>query len=95
MLLESLTIPFISSIILGITRALTIRQQLKRLLQKFKVKIVSSEGDPDVVCRCIVAGFFANAARLHASGGYRTIRDNHELHIHPTSVLYTEKPPQW
>ncbi|KAK2109990.1 hypothetical protein P7K49_009736 [Saguinus oedipus] len=25
----------------------------------------------------------------------RTIRDDHELHIHPASVLYAEKPPRW
>lgn len=28
-------------------------------------------GDPDVILRCIVAGFFANAARIHHSGSYR------------------------
>ncbi|MBN3279122.1 DHX35 helicase, partial [Polyodon spathula] len=52
-------------------------------------------GDPEVILRCIVSGFFANAARLHHSGAYRTLRDDHELHIHPTSVLYAEKPPKW
>lgn len=51
--------------------------------------------DIDNIRRCIVAGFFANAAYLHPSGTYRTVRDEHELHIHPSSVLYTEKPPQW
>lgn len=52
-------------------------------------------GDPDPVLRCIVSGFFANAARFHSTGAYRTIRDDHELHIHPASVLYAEKPPRW
>lgn len=28
-------------------------------------------GDPDPVLRCIVSGFFANAARFHSSGAYR------------------------
>ncbi|NXU60438.1 DHX35 helicase, partial [Horornis vulcanius] len=44
-------------------------------------------GDPDPVLRCIVSGFFANAAKFHSTGAYRTIRDDHELHIHPSSVL--------
>ncbi|XP_033626833.1 probable ATP-dependent RNA helicase DHX35 [Asterias rubens] len=79
----------------GLCRAMTVREQLKKLLKKFKVKIVSSEGDVDSVCRCVVAGFFANAARLHPSGEYRTIRDDHSIHVHPSSVLYTEKPPHW
>ncbi|XP_021039250.1 probable ATP-dependent RNA helicase DHX35 isoform X1 [Mus caroli] len=79
----------------GLVRAATVRDQLKKLLIKFQVPKVSSEGDPDPVLRCIVSGFFANAARFHSSGAYRTIRDDHELHIHPASVLYAEKPPRW
>nr|XP_006971115.1 probable ATP-dependent RNA helicase DHX35 isoform X1 [Peromyscus maniculatus bairdii] len=79
----------------GLVRAATVREQLKKLLVKFQVPKLSSEGDPDPVLRCIVSGFFANAARFHSSGAYRTIRDDHELHIHPASVLYAEKPPRW
>ncbi|XP_034351578.1 putative ATP-dependent RNA helicase DHX35 isoform X2 [Arvicanthis niloticus] len=79
----------------GLVRAATVRDQLKKLLVKFQVPKVSSEGDPDPVLRCIVSGFFANAARFHSTGAYRTIRDDHELHIHPASVLYAEKPPRW
>ncbi|XP_043351661.1 probable ATP-dependent RNA helicase DHX35 isoform X1 [Dermochelys coriacea] len=79
----------------GLVRATTVREQLKKLLVKFKVPKKSSEGDPDPVLRCIVSGFFANAAKCHSTGAYRTIRDDQELHIHPTSVLYAEKPPRW
>ncbi|XP_008515627.2 probable ATP-dependent RNA helicase DHX35 isoform X3 [Equus asinus] len=79
----------------GLVRAVTVREQLKKLLVKFQVPKTSSEGDPDPVLRCIVSGFFANAARFHSTGAYRTIRDDHELHIHPASVLYAEKPPRW
>ncbi|XP_062948652.1 probable ATP-dependent RNA helicase DHX35 isoform X3 [Cynocephalus volans] len=79
----------------GLVRAATVREQLKKLLIKFQVPKESSEGDPDPVLRCIVSGFFANAARFHSTGAYRTIRDDHELHIHPASVLYAEKPPRW
>ncbi|KAK7827742.1 hypothetical protein U0070_019566 [Myodes glareolus] len=95
----------------GLVRAATVREQLKKLLVKFQVPKLSSEGDPDPVLKCIVSGFFANAARFHSSGAYRyettvhgageqkavprTIRDDHELHIHPASVLYAEKPPRW
>ncbi|XP_050763515.1 probable ATP-dependent RNA helicase DHX35 isoform X3 [Gymnogyps californianus] len=79
----------------GLVRASVVREQLKKLLVRFKVPKKSSEGDPDPVLRCIVSGFFANAAKFHSTGAYRTIRDDHELHIHPTSVLYAEKPPRW
>uniref|UniRef100_A0A4W3JJF1 Probable ATP-dependent RNA helicase DHX35 n=2 Tax=Callorhinchus milii TaxID=7868 RepID=A0A4W3JJF1_CALMI len=79
----------------GLVRATTVREQLKKLLSKFKVPKNSCEGDPDPILRCIVSGFFANAAKLHYTGAYRTIRDDYELHIHPTSVLYGEKEPKW
>ncbi|XP_062897219.1 probable ATP-dependent RNA helicase DHX35 [Mobula hypostoma] len=79
----------------GLVRATVVREQLKKLLSKFRVPKKSSEGDPDPILRCIVSGFFANAARFHYNGFYRTIRDDYELHIHPTSVLYGEKEPQW
>ena len=51
--------------------------------------------DVDPVRRCLTASFFANTAKLHYTGVYKTVRDNHVLHIHPTSVLYAERPPQW
>lgn len=79
----------------GLLRAIEIRNQIIKLLQKFKIKLISSEGDVDIICRCIVAGFFANAAYLHHSGNYKTIRGEHTLHIHPSSVIYIQKQPQW
>lgn len=79
----------------GLCHAVKIREQLKRLLLQFKVSLISCDGDVDAISQCIVSGFFANAARLHPSGSYRTVRDDHPLHIHPTSILYTETPPQW
>uniref|UniRef100_A0A8C6AKQ4 Probable ATP-dependent RNA helicase DHX35 n=1 Tax=Monodon monoceros TaxID=40151 RepID=A0A8C6AKQ4_MONMO len=57
----------------GLVRAVTVREQLKKLLVKFQVPKKSSEGDPDPVLRCIVSGFFANAARFHSTGAYRVI----------------------
>lgn len=49
----------------------------------------------DSVRRCIVSGMFPNAAYLHPSGYYRTVRGDFTLHVHPSSVLYTEKPASW
>uniref|UniRef100_A0A3Q3LHW9 RNA helicase n=1 Tax=Labrus bergylta TaxID=56723 RepID=A0A3Q3LHW9_9LABR len=57
----------------GLLRAVTVREQLRRLMNKFKVPRTSSEGDPDVILKCIVFGFFANAARIHHSGSYRVV----------------------
>ncbi|PSN42130.1 putative ATP-dependent RNA helicase DHX35 [Blattella germanica] len=71
----------------GLRRAQEIRTQMLRLLQKFNVPIVSCEADTEKVCRAITASLFPNAAYLHYSGVYRTVRGDQELHIHPNSVL--------
>merc|ERR1712048_198042 len=70
-----------------------IRSQLLALIEKFDVPRESCGDDDEAVRKCIVSGFFANAAVYHPSGEYRTIRNNHTLHIHPSSVLITETPP--
>ena len=54
-----------------------------------------SLGDTEKVCRAITAGLFPNAAFLHHSGVYKTVRGEQELHIHPNSVLYTLQQPKW
>ncbi len=52
-------------------------------------------GDTDNIRKCIVSGLFPNAAYLHMSGTYRTVRGDMEIAIHPTSVLYSTKQPSW
>ena len=46
--------------------------------------------------KCLVSGLFPNAAYLHMSGFYRTVRGDLPLAVHPTSVVYTMSPqPAW
>nr|SZF06513.1 probable ATP-dependent RNA helicase DHX35 [Psoroptes ovis] len=74
----------------GLLRAVEIRNRLKHLLKRFKIQLKSSDNIESIL-KCIVSGFFTNAAKLHEDGIYRTIRGDYELYIHPTSVLYTVK----
>ncbi|KAK9510945.1 hypothetical protein O3M35_005616 [Rhynocoris fuscipes] len=69
--------------------------QMKGLLKTFGIDFTSCKGKVETICKCITAGFFSNAAYLHSSGIYKTIRGNYDLHIHPSSVLYTLPQPQW
>lgn len=39
--------------------------------------------------------FVHNVQLFALSCSCRTLRDDRELHIHPNSVLYGEKPPKW
>jgi ATP-dependent RNA helicase DDX35 len=79
----------------GLHRAQEIRTQMLHLLKRFNLPIISCQGDSEKVCKCITAGLFPNAAYLHYSGVYRTVRGDQELYIHPTSVLYTLEQPKW
>lgn len=42
-----------------------------RALGLTSLLLLPCAGDPDPVLKCIVSGFFANAARFHSSGAYR------------------------
>eukprot|EP01051_Picozoa_sp_SAG22_P018023 SAG22_NODE_2923_length_2101_cov_1.214286_3_plen_137_part_00 len=54
----------------------------------------TAESDPREICRCIVTGFFSNAAVRQPDNTFRTVRDGHPLHLHPQSVLF-KAPPQF
>lgn len=79
----------------NLKRAYEIRGQLANLAAKLGIPILSCGGDDVILRRCITAGFFTNAAYLHHSGVYKTVRGNTELSIHPLSTLYTIKQPQF
>ncbi|XP_067007183.1 probable ATP-dependent RNA helicase DHX35 [Anabrus simplex] len=79
----------------GLKRASEIRQRMVSLLKKFKLAFVSAKRDTTSICRCLTSGLFPNAAYLHYSGVYKTVRGDQDLYIHPTSVLYNLEQPPW
>lgn len=79
----------------ALLRVVDIRNRLFNLLKRMKVKTISADGDLEKVQKCIVSGFFANAAKLQPDGSYKTIRGNYELHVHPQSVIFNcSRPPK-
>ncbi|KAJ7734918.1 P-loop containing nucleoside triphosphate hydrolase protein [Mycena maculata] len=76
----------------AMSRAVSIRSQLKKYMQRFNLPIESCEGDAKRLRRCLVSGYWRNGARWVADGTYRSVRGNRTLHVHPTSVLFTRKP---
>ncbi|KAK0210494.1 P-loop containing nucleoside triphosphate hydrolase protein [Desarmillaria ectypa] len=74
------------------SRAVSIRAQLKKYMQRFNLPLNSCEGDAKRLRRCLVSGYWRNGARWMADGTYRSVRGNTILHVHPTSVLFTRKP---
>ena len=74
-----------------------IRSRIESLLRRFKIKVTSSNGNIEAVLKCITSGFFPNTAYLSPDGTcYKTIRGNHKLFLHPTSVLnWAKRPPKY
>jgi hypothetical protein len=58
------------------SRAISIRTQLKKYMQRFGLPIESCEGDAKRLRRCLVSGYWRNAARWVADGTYRSVRGN-------------------
>lgn len=78
----------------ALSRAVSIRSQLARYLFRFGIDpMISCEGDSKRLLRCLVTGYFKNAARRDVHGNWISVRDEKTLHIHPSSVLFSRNPP--
>ncbi|KAH7103787.1 P-loop containing nucleoside triphosphate hydrolase protein [Auriculariales sp. MPI-PUGE-AT-0066] len=76
----------------ALSRAVSIRGQLKKYMQRFSLPLQSCEGDAKRLRQCLVAGYWRNGARWTDDGTYRSVRGNLVLNVHPNSVLFTRKP---
>ncbi|KAI0371843.1 pre-mRNA splicing factor [Pilatotrama ljubarskyi] len=76
----------------AMSRAVSIRSQLKKYMQRFGLPLESCEGDAKRLRKCLVTGYWRNVARWTPDGTYRAVRGDIVLHVHPHSVLFTRKP---
>lgn len=68
----------------AMSRAVSIRSQLKKYMQRFHLPLESCEGDAKRLRRCLVSGYWRNGARWVADGTYRSVRGNQVRYIlHP------------
>lgn len=88
-------------------RAVSIRNQLRRYLERLGVKLQEnptatgqpylstaqpSQADkPTAIVKCLVTGFFANAAKMQPDGSFRSVSGNVTMHAHPTSLMFNRK----
>ncbi|KAM7188042.1 P-loop containing nucleoside triphosphate hydrolase protein [Rhypophila sp. PSN 637] len=83
----------------ALTRAVSIRAQLRRALERFGLIADDSGVDPgsdntkksEQIRRCLTAGFFAHAARMQADGTFRNVSGTTVLHAHPSSLMFNRK----
>ena len=74
------------------------RKQLITIMERFRLPIVSCGAlnmkDYSKIRKSIVAGFFYHSCRKDPTEGYKTVTDNQQVFIHPSSSLFN-KGPQW
>ncbi|XP_075594443.1 pre-mRNA-splicing factor ATP-dependent RNA helicase DHX16 [Balearica regulorum gibbericeps] len=75
----------------SLRRARDVREQLEGLMERVEVAPSSCAGDYGPVRKAITAGFFYHTARL-TRGGYRTVKHQQTVFIHPNSSLFEEQP---
>ena len=58
--------------------------------------MTSNAHDTEPIRKAICAGYFYNTAKLSNAGDYRTVKQQHTVAIHPSSVLARDdEPPSW
>jgi len=75
-------------------RSQDVRKQLVTIMDRYRMDIVSAGRNLDRVRKCIVAGYFKNAAKKDPQEGYRTMVEGQPVYIHPGSALFN-KNPEW
>jgi len=90
----------------ALTRAVSIRAQLKRYLERSGVnvdeslssstsQVLKARRDPAKVAedirRCLTTGYFAHAAKMQPDGTFHNVAGNVVLHAHPSSLLFSRK----
>lgn len=74
-------------------KAVSIRAQLKRYLERFGIQVdkslsSSSPAPPEQIQRCLTTGYFAHAAKMQPDGSFKPISGDITLHAHPSSLMF-------
>lgn len=89
----------------SMTRAISIRGQLKRMLERFGIRVdetlsrnpnteplrVGGMDKGESIRRCLTTGFFAHAAKMQPDGTFRNVSGGTVLHAHPSSLMFNRK----
>ncbi|GAB7350878.1 hypothetical protein MBLNU459_g1396t2 [Dothideomycetes sp. NU459] len=86
----------------SMTKAVSVRNQLRRYLERFGVDVRESLGSQDVIRvggpdkaeqirRCLTTGYFSHAARMQPDGTFKTVDGSMTLHAHPSSLMFNRK----
>lgn len=74
-------------------RAADVRQQLERIMIRYKMDIISCGHDYKIVQKSILSGYFTNVAK-RTQDGYKTLLEGNVVQMHPSSSL-RGREPEW
>lgn len=85
----------------SMSRAVAIRNQLKRYLERFGIPVDESlssqrlntdlEHKATQIIKCLTAGYFSHAAMMQPDGSFHPVSGSVTLHAHPTSLLFVRR----
>ncbi|CCD33739.1 hypothetical protein ACHAPC_009908 [Botrytis cinerea] len=75
-------------------RAKDVRDQLLKIMERYKHPIVSCGRNTDKVRQALCSGFFRNSARKDPQEGYKTLIESTPVYLHPSSALFG-KQAEW
>ncbi|RKF74212.1 Pre-mRNA-splicing factor ATP-dependent RNA helicase prp22 [Golovinomyces cichoracearum] len=75
-------------------RAKDVRDQLVKIMERYKHPIVSCGRDTQKVRQAFCSGFFRNSARKDPQEGYKTLIEGTPVYLHPSSALFG-KQAEW
>ncbi|EHK99140.1 putative Pre-mRNA-splicing factor ATP-dependent RNA helicase prp22 [Glarea lozoyensis 74030] len=79
-------------------RAKDIRDQLVKIMERYKHPITSCGRDTAKVRQALCSGFFRNSARKDPQEGYKTLIEGTPVYLHPSSALFGKQAdiePKW
>ncbi|CCJ29153.1 unnamed protein product [Pneumocystis jirovecii] len=77
----------------ALSRALSIKTQLRRYLERFKIPIKSEnpKNGTDNIRKCLISGYFSHAAKMQPDGSFRLVKGDAILYAHPNSIMFNRK----
>lgn len=78
----------------SVRRAKDVREQLTKMMQRYRHPITSCGRDTEKVRRALCSGFFRNSARKDPQEGYKTLIEGTNVYLHPSSALFG-KNAEW
>ncbi|KAJ0114712.1 tp-dependent rna helicase dhx8 [Diaporthe amygdali] len=78
----------------SVRRAKDVRDQLTKMMQRYRHPITSCGRDTEKVRRALCSGFFRNSARKDPQEGYKTLIEGTNVYLHPSSALFG-KNAEW